>query len=86
MDKIDKEVFYWSIWKLINYVYSVFIVLAIALGARTLLYVIGGMKDDSISPKGIITVWVIIISYIIFRNAVKPFFKRKTNDSLDENY
>jgi len=67
MDKIDKEVFYWSIWKLINYVYSVFIVLAIALGARTLLYVIGGMKDDSISPKGIITVWVIIISYIIFR-------------------
>ncbi|WP_282148228.1 hypothetical protein [Algibacter lectus] len=86
MDKIDKEVFYWSIWKLINYVYSISIVMAIAVGVWTLLYVIGGMQDDNTSQEGLIKVWGFIISYIIFRNVIKSFFKKRTNDSLDEDY
>lgn len=86
MDKIDKEVLYWSIWKLINYVYAITIILSIAFGVRTMLYLVGGMEDESISQNGLITLWSILVFYIIFRNAVKPFFKRKTNNSLDENY
>ena len=56
MDKIDKEVFYWSIWKLINYVYGISIVMAITFGVWTLLYVIGGMQDDNTSQEGLIKV------------------------------
>ena len=83
MDKIDKEVIYWSIWKLIQYVYGVALLLAVCVGLLTILYFLNGMKDENISQSGMITIWVIIISVIIVRNILKPYFKKKTNNYMD---
>jgi membrane protein YdbS with pleckstrin-like domain len=68
LDKIDKEVIYWSIWKLIQYIYGIALILAIFVGILTVLYFLYGMKDESISPSGMITVWIIIISVIPLQN------------------
>ena len=68
MNKIDKEVIHWSIWKLIQYIYGIALILAIFVGIRTVLYFLNGMKYEGISPNGMITVWIIIISVIILRN------------------
>ncbi|MGJ5640519.1 hypothetical protein [Formosa sp. S-31] len=83
MDKIDKEVIYWSIWKLIQYIYKIALILAILVGIRTVLYFINGMKDENISPRGMVTIWIIIISVITLRNILKPYFRKKTNNYLD---
>ncbi len=82
MDKIDKEVIYWSIWKLIQYIYGIALILAIMVGIRTVLYFLNGMKDESRSPSGMITVWIIIITVIILRNILKPYFRKKTNNYM----
>ena len=83
MDKIDKEVIYWSIWKLIQYIYAIALILAVCVGIITLLYLLNGMNDDKISQTGLITVWIIIISVIILRNILKPYFRKKTNNYMD---
>ena len=83
MDKIDKEVIYWSIWKLIQYIYGIALILEIIVGIRTVLYFLNVMKDESISPSGMITVWIIIITVIILRNILKPYFRKKTNNYMD---
>ncbi len=82
MNKIDKEVIYWSIWKLIQYIYGIALILAIFVGIRTVLYFLNGMKDEGISPNGMITVWIIIITVIILRNILKPYFRKKTNNYM----
>ncbi len=83
MDKIDKEVIYWSIWKLIQYIYAITLILAVCVGILTLLYFLNGMNDEKISQTGLITVWTIIISIIILRNILKPYFRKKTNNYMD---
>jgi len=75
LDKIDKEVIYWSIWKLIQYIYAIVLILAVCVGLLTILYFLNGMKDENISQSGMITIWIVIISVIIIRNALKPYFK-----------
>jgi len=83
VDKIDKEVIYWSIWKLIQYIYAIALILAVCVGILTLLYFLNGMNDERISQTGLITVWTIIISVIILRNILKPYFRKKTNNYMD---
>ena len=83
MGRIDKEVFYWSLWKLLHYLYSIALVLAIFVGIKTILYFINGMKEDDINTEGLIIVWVIIVFTILLKHILKPFFKKKTNNHLD---
>jgi len=83
LDKIDKEVIYWSIWKLIQYIYAIVLILAVCVGLLTILYFLNGMKDENISQSGMITIWIVIISVIIIRNALKPYFRKKTNNYMD---
>jgi len=83
LDKIDKEVIYWSIWKLIQYIYAIALILAVCVGILTLLYFLNGMNDERISQTGLITVWIIIVSIIILRNILKPYFRKKTNNYMD---
>ena len=84
MDKLDKEVLYWSIWRLIEFIYSMALILAFGVGLLTILYVLNGMKDEDISPSGMLIVWTLIILVIILRNILKPYFKKKTNNFMDE--
>jgi len=84
LDKLDKEVLYWSIWRLIEFIYSMALILAFGVGLLTILYVLNGMKDEDISPSGMLIVWTLIILVIIFRNILKPYFKKKTNNFMDE--
>jgi membrane protein YdbS with pleckstrin-like domain len=83
LDKLDKEVIYWSIWKLIQYIYAIALILAVCVGILTLLYFLDGMNDETISQTGLITVWTIIVSVIILRNILKPYFRKKTNNYMD---
>ncbi len=83
MDKLDKEVLYWSIWKLIQYIYAIALILGVCVGILTLFYFLNGMNDERISQTGLITVWTIIISVIIIRNILKPYFRKKTNNYMD---
>ena len=51
----------------------------IFVGLRTILYILGGMSDESVSQTGLIKVWIFIIGYVILRNLIKPFFIKKMN-------
>lgn len=79
MDKIDKELLYWTVWKFINFIYGITLVLVILVGLWTVIYVLEGMVDEGISQTGLIKLWILIIVYIVIRNLVKPFFMRKLN-------
>ncbi|WP_228852859.1 hypothetical protein [Aegicerativicinus sediminis] len=83
MDKLDKEVLYWSVWKLIQFIYGIAVLLAIVVGIITILYFLNGMKDENISQTGMIKVWTIIIVVIVLRNILKPYFKKMTNNYMD---
>lgn len=83
MDKLDKEVYYFAAWKLIDYSYGFAKIFAVLIGIVTILYFLNGMEDSEFSGVGIIILWSIIIPIIIIRNILKPYFKKKTNDYMD---
>ncbi|MDC8003892.1 hypothetical protein POV27_07500 [Aureisphaera galaxeae] len=53
------------------------IICAIIVGIRALLYILGGMTDVETSKSGLIKVSTVLIGYIIFRNMVKSYFRKK---------
>ena len=83
MDKIDKEVIYWSIWKLIQYIYGISLILAVCTGVLVILNFLNGTIEEKLSLSGTIIVGTISIFVIILRNLLKPFFRKKTNDYME---
>jgi|TARA_B110000114_G_scaffold166256_1_gene187272 hypothetical protein len=80
IDKYDKQIMFEYLWKTINFFYGIMILLSILVGIRTLLYFLGGMKDEKFSINGLLIVSSFIIIYIVLRNLTKPFFEKKINE------
>ena len=80
IDKYDKQIMFEYLWKTINFFYGIMILLSILVGIRTLLYFLGGMKDEEFSINGLLIVSSFIIIYIVLRNLTKPFFEKKINE------
>ncbi|GEM_PF-3161433 len=77
LDKFDKEILFEYIWKLISFFYAIMIIISVLIGIITIIYILEGMVNKEISQNGLIKVWILVISYIILRNLIKPFFMRK---------
>ena len=81
LDKYDKQVLFEYLWKTINFFYGIMIILSIAVGIRTLLYLLGVIPEEETSISGTIIVIAFIVIYVLFRNLTKPYFIKKMNKS-----
>jgi hypothetical protein len=66
-----------NLWKFIDLLYGISIILLIATAIRTLAYLIVGLQTERIFRNDLIILWIIIISIIIFRNVAKAIILKK---------
>ena len=69
-----------NLWKFIDLLYGISIILLIATAIRTLAYLIVGLQTERIFRNDLIILWIIIISIIIFRNVAKAIILKKNKN------
>ena len=74
-----------NLWKFIDLLYGISIILLIATAIRTLAYLIVGLQTERIFRNDLMILWIIIISVIIFRNVAKAIIVKKTKIKFEKN-
>lgn len=66
-----------GLWKFVDFIYGVAIILLIATGIRTLAYIIIGLQTERIYRKDLMILWIVLGIIIILRNVARSILIKK---------